>query len=130
MSEAPGELEISYSPGLEDWLGEQGVSLAFAVPPSKLFFIGLRDDGRLSAFERWQTMREPRWAKLKYPEIDYQDAYYYSAPKSKPKLDSLDQVDPKSAPKAAPRDVFAYVIHEGKVRAPAAAMALIERVKA
>jgi uncharacterized protein YecE (DUF72 family) len=41
----------------------------------------------------------------------------------------LHQVDPKSAPKAAPRDVFAYVIHEGKVRAPAAAMALIERVK-
>ena len=35
----------------------------------------------------------------------------------------------KSAPKAAPRDVFAYVIHEGKVRAPAAAMELIERVK-
>ena len=42
----------------------------------------------------------------------------------------LDQVDPKSAPKAAPRDVFAFVIHEGKVRAPAAAMALIERLKA
>jgi Fe-S cluster assembly protein SufB len=50
---------------------------------------------RLSAFERWLTMREPRWAKLKYPKIDYQDAYYYSAPKSKPKLESLDQVDPK-----------------------------------
>jgi len=41
----------------------------------------------------------------------------------------LEQVDPKSAPKAAPRDVFAYVIHEGKVRAPAAAMALIERLR-
>ena len=41
----------------------------------------------------------------------------------------LDQVDPKNAPKAAPRDVFAYVIHEGKVRAPAAAMELINRVK-
>ena len=40
----------------------------------------------------------------------------------------LEQVDPKSAPKVAPRDVFAYVIHEGKVRAPAAAMALIERL--
>jgi uncharacterized protein YecE (DUF72 family) len=39
----------------------------------------------------------------------------------------LDQVDAKSAPKGVPRDVFAYVIHEGKVRAPAAAMALIER---
>ena len=41
----------------------------------------------------------------------------------------LEQVDPKSAPKSAPRDVFAYVIHEGKVRAPAAAMALIERLR-
>src|SRR3954451_11877362 len=41
----------------------------------------------------------------------------------------LEQVDPKSQPKTAPRDVFAYVIHEGKVRAPAAAMELIERVK-
>src|ERR1043165_1918770 len=41
----------------------------------------------------------------------------------------LEQVDPKSQPKAAPRDVFAYVIHEGKVRAPAAAMALIERLR-
>ena len=41
----------------------------------------------------------------------------------------LDQVVAKNAPKPAPRDVFAYVIHEGKVRAPAAAMALIERLK-
>jgi uncharacterized protein YecE (DUF72 family) len=41
----------------------------------------------------------------------------------------LELVDPKSKPKAMPRDVFAYVIHEGKVRAPAAAMELIERVK-
>jgi uncharacterized protein YecE (DUF72 family) len=42
----------------------------------------------------------------------------------------LDQVDAKNALKPVPRDVFAYVIHEGKVRAPAAAMALIERLKA
>jgi uncharacterized protein YecE (DUF72 family) len=41
----------------------------------------------------------------------------------------LPRVDPKHKPKAVPRDVFAYVIHEGKVRAPAAAMALIEGVK-
>jgi Fe-S cluster assembly protein SufB len=50
---------------------------------------------RLESFERWLQMREPDWAKLNYPKIDYQDAYYYSEPKSKPKLDSLDQVDPK-----------------------------------
>jgi uncharacterized protein YecE (DUF72 family) len=41
----------------------------------------------------------------------------------------LPRVDTKAKPKAVPRDVFAYVIHEGKVRAPAAAMALIERLK-
>jgi uncharacterized protein (TIGR03032 family) len=52
VSAVGGELEINYSPGLEAWLAEQGVSLAFAVPPAKLFLIGLRDDGRLSAFER------------------------------------------------------------------------------
>ena len=50
---------------------------------------------RLQSFERWQTMREPDWAKLNYPAIDYQDLYYYSAPKTKPKLESLDEVDPK-----------------------------------
>jgi uncharacterized protein YecE (DUF72 family) len=43
--------------------------------------------------------------------------------------DDLPQVDRKSAPKAKPHDVFAYVIHEGKVRAPAAAMELIGRLK-
>ena len=51
---------------------------------------------RLEAFRRWQEMEEPDWAKVNYPKIDYQDAYYYSAPKSqadKPK--SLDEVDPE-----------------------------------
>jgi hypothetical protein len=48
----PKELEISYSSGLETWMAEQGVSLAFAIPPAKLFLLGLHDDGRLCAFER------------------------------------------------------------------------------
>jgi uncharacterized protein YecE (DUF72 family) len=42
--------------------------------------------------------------------------------------DDLPRIDPAAKPKATPRDVFAYVIHEGKVRAPAGAMALIERL--
>ncbi len=42
--------------------------------------------------------------------------------------DDLPLVDPGNQPEAKPRDVFAYVIHEGKLRAPAAAMALIERI--
>ena len=51
---------------------------------------------RLTAFRRWQQMDEPRWAMVDYPEIDFQDQYYYARPKSmtvKPK--SLDEVDPK-----------------------------------
>ncbi|MBL8562139.1 MAG: Fe-S cluster assembly protein SufB, partial [Gemmobacter sp.] len=39
-------------------------------------------DWRLAAFKRWQQMEEPRWAMLNYPEIDYQDQYYYAKPKS------------------------------------------------
>jgi Fe-S cluster assembly protein SufB len=51
-------------------------------------------DWRLEAYRRWQTMREPTWARVNYPKIDYQNAYYYSAPKKKV-LASLDEVDPE-----------------------------------
>src|SRR5882757_7996289 len=48
---------------------------------------------RLGAYRRWLTMNEPTWARVTYPKIDFQDIYYYSAPKSKgPK--SLDEIDP------------------------------------
>ena len=53
-------------------------------------------DWRLRAYRHWLEMEEPSWAKVEYPEIDFQDAYYYAAPKSKtdgPK--SLDEVDPE-----------------------------------
>jgi len=53
-------------------------------------------DWRLKAYRHWLTMPEPEWAKVKHPPIDYQDSYYYAAPKSPddaPK--SLDEVDPK-----------------------------------
>lgn len=50
---------------------------------------------RLKAFARWRTMVEPRhWPNLSYAPIDYQSISYYSAPKAKPKLDSLEEVDP------------------------------------
>ena len=52
-------------------------------------------DIRLKAFRHWQQMEMPQWAHLKIPEIDYQDIIYYAAPKQKPKLDSLDEVDPE-----------------------------------
>src|SRR6187455_1534811 len=49
---------------------------------------------RLEAYRRWLTMREPTWARVEYPKINYQDYYYYSAPKKKA-LASLDEVDPE-----------------------------------
>ncbi|MBA4164209.1 MAG: Fe-S cluster assembly protein SufB [Erythrobacter sp.] len=50
---------------------------------------------RLKAFRLWQTMPMPDWAKLDIPPIDYQDAYYYAAPRKKPQLESLDELDPE-----------------------------------
>lgn len=50
---------------------------------------------RLDAYKRWQGMHEPKWAYLNYPAIDYQAISYYSAPKKKETLQSLDEVDPK-----------------------------------
>ncbi len=50
---------------------------------------------RLKAYRNWQKMVEPKWAKVKYPEINFQDIIYYSEPKKKPQLSSLDEVDPE-----------------------------------
>jgi Fe-S cluster assembly protein SufB len=50
---------------------------------------------RLDAYRHWLTMREPQWARVKYPAIDYQNLYYYSAPKRNPALKSFDEVDPE-----------------------------------
>jgi Fe-S cluster assembly protein SufB len=51
---------------------------------------------RLKAYRHWLTMEDPQaWAKINYPEIDYQDAFYYAAPKKKDGPKSLDEVDPK-----------------------------------
>ena len=50
---------------------------------------------RLKAYRLWLTMKEPSWANIKYGPIDYQDVIYYAAPKNKPTLESLEQVDPE-----------------------------------
>jgi Fe-S cluster assembly protein SufB len=50
---------------------------------------------RLDAYRRWLTMREPLWARVSYGPIDYQDLYYYSAPKKKDGPKSLDEIDPE-----------------------------------
>jgi Fe-S cluster assembly protein SufB len=52
-------------------------------------------DWRLEAYRRWTTMETPRWARVDYPEIRYQDLYYFSAPKSTSAPKSLDEVDPE-----------------------------------
>ena len=50
---------------------------------------------RIKAFRQWQKMEEPHWPNVKYPPIDYQNIVYYSAPKQKKKVDSLDDIDPE-----------------------------------
>ncbi|RLD82680.1 MAG: Fe-S cluster assembly protein SufB [Bacteroidetes bacterium] len=52
-------------------------------------------EARLKAFRHWLTLEEPDWAHVNYPPIDYQDIIYYAAPKQKPELESLDEVDPE-----------------------------------
>src|SRR5712672_3752879 len=50
---------------------------------------------RLGAYRHWLTMREPKWARVDYPAIDYQDMYFYSAPKQAVAPKSLDEIDPE-----------------------------------
>ena len=50
---------------------------------------------RLNALKVWQEMKEPEWAHIHYPKVDFQDLHYYSAPKTKKKLNSLDELDPE-----------------------------------
>ena len=52
-------------------------------------------DWRLKAYRKWIKMNEPNWAKVNYPKIDYDSISYYSSPKKKKKLKSLDEVDPE-----------------------------------
>ena len=50
---------------------------------------------RLKAYEQWKSMTEPRWPNVDYPPVDFQDIIYWAAPKKKPELNSLDEVDPE-----------------------------------
>ncbi|MFX8593496.1 Fe-S cluster assembly protein SufB, partial [Acinetobacter baumannii] len=52
-------------------------------------------DWRLKAYRHWLTLPTPDWAKLSIPPIDYQEAYYWAAPKAKDGPKSLDEVDPE-----------------------------------
>src|SRR5262245_21492468 len=50
---------------------------------------------RLKAYRHWLTMKEPKWAHVHYPQVNFQEIAYYSAPRPKKKLNSLDEVDPE-----------------------------------
>lgn len=80
---------------------------------------------RLNAFHEWQKMTPPNWAQLKMPEIDFQDIIYYAAPKQRPLLDSMDDVDPELI------DTFNKLgipLEEQKVLAGVAVDAIIDSV--
>ncbi len=80
---------------------------------------------RLKAYRHWVTLDEPKWHNVKYPPIDYQASVYYSAPKQKPKLNSLDEVDPALL---ETYEKLGIPLHEQKVLANVAVDAVFDSV--
>ena len=76
---------------IEKGLNEQTVQLISKKKKEPEFLLKFR----LKAYKKWKQMSEPEWAYLKFPQIDYQDVIYYSAPKSQKKLKDLSEVDPE-----------------------------------
>jgi Fe-S cluster assembly protein SufB len=76
---------------IEKGLNEQTVQLISKKKHEPEFLLNFR----LKAYKKWKQMHQPDWAYLKFPQINYQDIIYYSAPKSQKKLKSLDEVDPE-----------------------------------
>ncbi|NWF90165.1 MAG: Fe-S cluster assembly protein SufB [Ignavibacteriaceae bacterium] len=72
-------------------LNEEIISQLSAIKKEPPFML----EWRLKAYKHWLTMKEPHWPNVKYDPINYQDISYYSAPKKKPQLNSLDEVDPE-----------------------------------
>jgi len=72
-------------------LNEDTIRFISAKKNEPEFFL----EARLKAFRHWLTLEEPDWAHVSYPPINYQDIFYYAAPKQKPELESLDEVDPE-----------------------------------
>lgn len=72
-------------------LNEEIVAKLSAIKQEPSFML----EWRLKAYRHWLNMEEPHWPNVKYSPIDYQDLSYYSAPKKKPQLNSLDEVDPE-----------------------------------
>ncbi len=72
-------------------LSEETIRLISAKKNEPSFLL----DFRLKAYQRWKEMTPPMWGNIQFPPIDYQDMCYYSAPKKKQQLNSLDEVDPE-----------------------------------
>ncbi len=82
-------------------------------------------DWRLKAFRVWQTMDEPTWHNVHFPPVDFQDVIYYSAPKQRPSLESLDDVDPEIK---ATFDKLGIPLEEQKLMAGVAVDAVFDSV--
>ncbi len=82
------EIETEYAP---KGLSEDTVRYISAKKNEPAFML----EFRLKAFRHWLTMKLPNWAHLEIPPIDFQDIYFYAAPKKKKQYESLDQVDPE-----------------------------------
>ena len=82
-------------------------------------------DWRLKAFQVWKTMAEPNWHNVTFPAVDFQDIIYYSAPKQKAKLNSLDEVDPEIK---ATFDKLGIPLEEQKLMAGVAVDAVFDSV--
>ena len=80
---------------------------------------------RLNAFRVWQGMTEPKWHNVHFPAVDFQDIIYYSAPKQKPSLESLDELDPEIK---ATFDKLGIPLQEQKVMAGVAVDAVFDSV--
>ena len=76
---------------IEKGLNEETVKLISQKKKEPEFLLNFR----LKAYKKWKQMSEPEWAYLKFPQIDYQDIIYYSAPKVQKKLKDLNEVDPE-----------------------------------
>ena len=76
---------------IEKGLNEKTIKLISKKKKEPDFLLNFR----LKAYKKWHQMPQPTWAYLKFPEIDYQDIIYYSAPKSQKKLKDLSEVDPE-----------------------------------
>jgi len=76
---------------IEKGLSEQTVHLISSKKNEPIFLLKFR----LKAFSKWKEMKEPEWSYLKFPEINYQNIIYYSAPKVKKKLNDLKAIDPE-----------------------------------